>query len=75
MGLKAGTVPAEIAGQKVLLGGDIILKIAGVPCTPEGAGLKRIRDRVQALEAGKTLEIEVLRGGARVKLKHVCDRN
>ena len=31
-GLIAGSVPAEIAGQKLLLGGDLILEINGLIC-------------------------------------------
>jgi len=31
-GLIAGTIPAEIAGQKLLLGGDLILEINGLVC-------------------------------------------
>ncbi len=70
-GLEGGTVSAVIEGQSVILGGDIVLDVMGIPIGEEGA-----RDRIQAelkrrQELGQLVKLTVLRGGKRVELSTV----
>ena len=58
-GLKGGTVPAELEGQKVMIGGDVIEKI-------DGRQMKTASDvssYVASKKAGERVEIEYLKGG------------
>lgn len=65
-GLVPSKIPANIAGEKILIGGDIILSIGGVPVTPDG--MADIRKRIPELKNGNMLELKVLRGGEIVTL-------
>ncbi len=58
-GLKGGTVPAELDGEKIMIGGDIIEKIDGRQMLT-AAGVSAY---VASKKAGDTIEIEYLRGG------------
>ncbi len=61
-GLNAGTVPAEIAGQSLLLGGDLILEINGLVCkTPHDFSL--IRASTLELQDDQPYSITVFRQG------------
>ncbi|MDY8134549.1 S1C family serine protease [Aquimarina sp. 2201CG5-10] len=68
IGLKPGFLQAEILGQKIWLGGDIILSIQGTSCTaPHNLG--NIKRQIENLKAGDKVRIEVLRKGERVVLE------
>ncbi len=58
-GLKGGTVPAELDGEKIMIGGDIIEKIDGRQMLT-AAGVSAY---VASKKAGDRIEIEYLRGG------------
>lgn len=58
-GLKGGVVAAEVGGNAVKLGGDLILSVNGVPSTQTGA----VAELLRALKPGETIRYEVLRGG------------
>ena len=61
-GLRAGTIPATINGQPLLLGGDVILEINGLICaTPHDFQL--INESSVALDAGDTYAIKIYRDG------------
>jgi len=64
-GLRGGMVPARILNQEILLGGDIVLGIEGVPIDDPDRDTKM---RVLAGRGG-SLTIDVLRGGDRVELE------
>jgi len=66
-GLKAGTVPAEVAGQSLLLGGDLILEINGLVCkTPHDFQL--VKASTLALSDDESYAITVFRNGEVVDL-------
>ncbi|MEL0650831.1 trypsin-like peptidase domain-containing protein [Algibacter sp. TI.3.09] len=62
VGLKPGVIQAEILGQKLWLGGDIILSIQGLSCNaPHDLG--SIKKQIESLKIGDKVLIEVLRKG------------
>jgi len=62
IGLKPGVIQAEILGQKLWLGGDIILSIQGLSCNaPHDLG--NIKTQIESLKVGDKVLIEVLRKG------------
>ena len=62
IGLKPGVFQAEILGQKLWLGGDIILSIQGLSCN-EPHDLGNIKKQIEGLKVGDQVLIEVLRKG------------
>ncbi len=67
LGLRAGGLPADIAGEKLTLGGDVILAVHGIRIG-EPDFQRRIRERGKALGAQDRFELELLRGGAVIRL-------
>jgi len=66
-GLTAGTVPAEIAGQSLLLGGDLILEINGLVCrSPHDFEL--VKESTLDLTDDESYSITVFRNGEVVDL-------
>lgn len=62
IGLKPGVIQAEILGQKLWLGGDIILSIQGLSCnSPHDLG--SIKKQIESLNEGDKVLIKVLRKG------------
>jgi S1-C subfamily serine protease len=69
LGLLGGTLSAVVAGEELIVGGDIILSVMGLQVSAENA--VEIRRRVRGLNAGDELTATVLRGGRVVGLsKH-----
>jgi S1-C subfamily serine protease len=68
MGLRAGTTPAVVGGVNLMLGGDIILSIAGLPVEVNAANYRAIRDRLRRAQPGERIPIVVLRSGRIVEL-------
>jgi S1-C subfamily serine protease len=62
MGLRGGTTFATIGGQQVVLGGDIILTVAGIPAG-SAANLTKIRDLLGAAKPGSEFKGTILRAG------------
>ena len=62
VGLRGGTTPATIGGQSIVLGGDIILAVDGIPAG-SAANMARIRDVLGAKVAGSSYTGTVLRAG------------
>lgn len=60
--LRGGYIPANINGTEVLIGGDIILEIAGIQVTDNNS-LFQIRQRLLDASKGETLSISILRNG------------
>lgn len=67
LGLRAGSITAELQGVKVRLGGDIILNIQGSVCT-EPHAFNTIRERIAALGPGEVVIVTVLRAGKEMEL-------
>jgi S1-C subfamily serine protease len=68
MGLRAGTISAEVEGQPLVLGGDIVLEVAGLR-VDSADFFGRVRQEVD-LGAGKVITLKILRGGQIVDLEH-----
>lgn len=58
-GLVGGKTEADVGGNKVRLGGDLILTVNGVPATDTSKVAKTLR----ALKQGETIRYELLRAG------------
>jgi len=69
-GIRGGTKVVTIDGQQVVLGGDIILSIEGVPAS-SAANRINIRDHLSGLKPGSELKATVLRAGKIVELTGV----
>jgi serine protease Do len=61
MGLRAATMIANLGGDQVPLGGDIILSVEGVKA--EAVNLTKIRDLLASKPAGSPFKMTVLRAG------------
>lgn len=66
-GLRGGTRLVTIDGQQIVLGGDIILSVAGVPAT-NAAAMVKIRDHLATLKPGQELKAVILRTGRVIEL-------
>ena len=72
IGIKAGTLVATIKGQQVLLGGDIVLSVQGIPVLPES--YDDISERLTEVRPGDEVTVVVLRSGNLVELKAKLER-
>ena len=68
IGLRAGTLRAVIEGESLILGGDIILEVQGIPITEGGASIKLIREDLSRLRPGAEIKVIVLRDGRKQEL-------
>jgi S1-C subfamily serine protease len=67
IGLRAGTVEVNIAGESLILGGDVILGVEDISFDDED-GYQRIRQHLGGLDPGDSVTISVLRAGERITL-------
>jgi serine protease Do len=68
VGLRGGTVKATIMGEQLVVGGDIILKVQGLP-VGDVADHRRVRDILDAVPPGGAFTMTVLRLGQVIELK------
>jgi S1-C subfamily serine protease len=68
VGLRGGTVLATIMGESLVVGGDIILTVQGIP-VGEASDHRRVRDILQSVPPGGEFTMTVLRLGRVVELK------
>jgi S1-C subfamily serine protease len=66
-GLRPGTLPATIAGQSLVIGGDIILAVHGIRIG-ETDFWTRIREQTAELTDVDSIRLEILRGGEVIEL-------
>jgi len=66
---RPGTLPAVIDGQPLIVGGDIVLEVHGVPIIEEGASYTVIRERLNRLRPGLTITVTVWRNGEEKMLR------
>ena len=66
--LVAGTIPTNIGGADLVVGGDIILEVAGIPVVEEWKTLDQIQTALGNLQTGEKYSLKVLRAGAVVEL-------
>jgi serine protease Do len=67
-GILGGDRTATINGQEIVVRGDIILEVAGIPVTGT-TDLAKTRERLGAMKPGQPFTIRVLRAGKVVDLK------
>jgi len=67
-GIHAGTVRANVEGEELVLGGDIILSVNDVPVAEGGGSYDAIYASISKLRPGDNLVIKIFRQGAIVKL-------
>jgi S1-C subfamily serine protease len=70
-GLRGGTTVATIGGQPVVLGGDIILWVEGIPAN-SAANMAQVRDILAGLKPGTQIKVSVLRKGQVLELAGVA---
>ncbi len=68
VGLRGGAVLATIMGEQLVVGGDIILKVQGVP-VGEASEHRRVRDILESIPPGGEFTMTVLRLGQVIELK------
>ena len=66
IGLIGGFIPSIVGDREILLGGDIILEIAGVKFIDIDAPYK-IKEKLKSIKKGEKVSIVILRGGAIAK--------
>jgi serine protease Do len=67
IGLRGGAVLATIMGEQLVVGGDIILKVQGIPIG-DVTTHRRVRDILEALPPGREFTMTVLRLGHVIEL-------
>jgi len=67
IGLLGGTITATLEGQKVLLGGDILLDVMGIDVA-NPAIYALFQDKLSKLDPDGEVSITILRAGATVQL-------
>lgn len=68
LGLKGGTRPETVAGEDVVIGGDVVLKVLGIQVS-QPADLARIRAALSKAAPGQEISVTVLRSGRVTDLK------
>jgi S1-C subfamily serine protease len=67
VGLKGAARPETVAGEDIMIGGDVVLKAQGIQVT-QPADIPRIRDAMK-VAPGQEISLTVLRDGRMVDLK------
>jgi S1-C subfamily serine protease len=73
LGLRGGNIPATIGDEQLLVGGDIILAVQGIPV--DGHDPIAIRKALVGLKAGDAIVVKVLRDGQVLKLETAFTAN
>jgi S1-C subfamily serine protease len=68
LGLKGGTRPEIMAGEDVVIGGDIVLKAQGIPVA-QATDLPRIRQALSKAAPGTGISLTIYRAGRVMELK------
>jgi S1-C subfamily serine protease len=66
--IQAGTIRANIGGEELIVGGDIILEVAGVPIVEDWSTLPEMQTVLSRLQPGEKYNMKVLRWGKVVEL-------
>jgi len=72
LGLKGGRIPITINDRKILIGGDVIVSLAGITLK-EVEDVRKARDKLVKLPYGSRIDVEVLRAG-KMKAMHTTKR-
>jgi S1-C subfamily serine protease len=73
MGLQGGLYNMELEGEKMIVGGDIILSVMGKKIENEES-MAEIRESMSGLNKGDRLDLRVMRGGKLVDLFYVISK-
>jgi len=68
LGLRPGKIPILIGREKLLVGGDIVLEVQGMPISLDIKETCEIRDTMGGLRRGERIDFKVLRGGKIINL-------
>ena len=68
LGLRGGSIPIEIAGQQILIGGDVILEVLGHSLSEAGAETK-VMNSLGQLQKGDEISVKIVRAGKLIELK------
>ena len=68
LGLRPGKIPVKVAGERILIGGDIVLEVQGIPISDDFRETCRIGDKTEGQNRGGITDLKVLRGGEVVNL-------
>ena len=68
LGLKPGKIPVQVAGERILIGGDIVLEVQGIPISDDFRETCRIGDKTVGQNREGIKDMKVLRGGEVVNL-------
>jgi serine protease Do len=73
-GLRGGDMPAAIAGEELIVGGDIVLAVEGIPLGAQNA-YENIRKRmIEIRDRNGSLRVTALRAGVVVELTGAVDQ-
>src|SRR6266404_4203548 len=70
-GLRAGTLRTSVDGEDMLLGGDLLLEINGMPVTAAAGAVDQIYASLNQLKTGDRLWSKVLRAGQVIELSTI----
>ena len=70
-GLRAGTLRTSVDGEDMLLGGDLLLEINGMPVTAAAGAVDQIYASLNQLKTGDRLRSKVLRAGQVIELSTI----
>ncbi|MBW1766779.1 MAG: trypsin-like peptidase domain-containing protein [Deltaproteobacteria bacterium] len=68
LGFRPGNIPIKIGRHKLLIGGDIVLEVQGMPISVDIKKTCEIRDTMGGLGNEERIDFKVLRGGKIVNL-------
>jgi S1-C subfamily serine protease len=68
LGVVPGTIRVSVSGEDILLGGDVLLDVNGIPVVENDGNYDAIMDSIGALKQGDALVVNVFRQGRVVKL-------
>jgi S1-C subfamily serine protease len=66
IGLRGGTTAATIQDENVILGGDVILSVQGIPLSMKN--YEKVQDLVSRLNPGDLVNVKILRAGEQLEL-------
>ncbi|HRH46002.1 MAG TPA: trypsin-like peptidase domain-containing protein, partial [Pyrinomonadaceae bacterium] len=66
--IQAGTVRANIGGEELIIGGDIILEVAGIKVVADWSSLSEMQTALGKLQPGEKYSVKVLRSGQIIEL-------
>ncbi|MEW8051156.1 MAG: hypothetical protein AB2809_12330 [Candidatus Thiodiazotropha sp.] len=67
IGLRESIVPAKIGKRELLLGGDVIVPVAGITIKGDRS-LQEIRNKVEKMNAGDWIDFQIYRNGVQASL-------